>query len=214
MPLEMIEHDLNALKPFMRFGMVQILGGEPLLHPRIVDVIRLVKRIRLDRQTLIITNGGLLHRMPEDFWRELEQLQISVYDGKANNLELAERKSKEYGFALFSTRFESFHRQLKPVPDDGVKSFEGCHWKSDCFTIHRGHAFLCSQSCFFPKAIMGLTAAIDGLPLEGLTEEKLQAFLNRTEPFNACKLCRANEMKTEPWREVSKRSEWIKESMT
>lgn len=214
MPLEMIERDLTALKPFLRVGNVQVLGGEPLLHRDIVEVLRLVKRVRIDRRSTVITNGSLLPRMTDEFWRELEYLQISVYPKLDRAcVALAEAKSREYGFALGTTEFHDFYRQLKAVPDDGAASFRDCRWRKECFTVHRGHFYLCAQSAFFPKAILHQPAETDGLPLEGLTEEKLAAFMARTEPFAACTVCRANTMLSDPWREA-KRSEWIKESTT
>jgi len=212
MPLEMIERDLLALKPFVTVGHLQILGGEPLLHKEIVGILRLVKRIRIDVCTTVITNGNLLPRMTEDFWRELEYLQISIYPTLDPKIPwLAECKSREYGFGLGTTVFDSFYREIKAVPDDGVESFRNCGWRHDCYTVHRGHFYLCSQSCFFPKAIQGLPPEIDGLPLEGLTEEKLGNFMNRTEPFNACRVCCAPLKQRVPWRE-SKRREWSKDS--
>ncbi len=212
MPLEMMERDLRALKPFLSCGSVQILGGEPLLHPQIVEAIRLVKSIRLDRMTSVITNGSLLPRMKEEFWRELEHLQISIYPTlEPGCVTLAEAKSRAYGFPLNTTVFDAFYRQLKAEPDDGVDSFRGCHWKTQCYTVHRGHFYLCSQSAFYPRMIMHLPAETDGLPLEGITEEKLRAFMGRTEPFRACTICRAHTMETDPWREVE-RKRWVEKS--
>jgi len=212
MPLDMIERDLLALKPFLRTRSIQILGGEPLLHPLIVGVLQLVKRLRIDQGTSVITNGRLLPRMTEEFWRELEYLQISVYPGLPEDvLQLAEEKRQEFRFGLGVTKFDAFYNQIKAEPDDGVKAFTDCRWKTDCQTVHRGHFYLCSQSCFFPKALMGLPAETDGLPLAGITEEKLAAFLTRTEPLKACGVCCAHTMQTEPWREV-KRGDWRKES--
>jgi hypothetical protein len=174
MPLEMIERDLDALKPILRCRNIQLVGGEPTLHKQIVDVMRLVKAINIGNLS-VITNGSLLHRMPEEFWSELEYLQISIYPGKDAHVDLAREKAAFFGFGLGETNFTEFHRQFKTIPDDGAKSFENCHWKSDCYTVHRGHFHLCPQSTFFPKAVMGLPDSIDGLPLEGITEEALRA---------------------------------------
>jgi len=202
-----------ALKPIARFHSVQLLGGEPLLHKNLPALMQITKRLRLDSATNIITNGHLLPKMRDEFWEALEYLQISIYPGFDETiLELVESKRSIYGFDVGTTRFSHFYSQFKKTPDEGVESFRDCHWKKTCFTIHRGFAFLCSQSCFFPKAIMGLPAETDGLPLAGLTEEKLLAFLNRTEPFEACKICCANLMEPEPWREATSRKAWLEES--
>lgn len=211
MPLDMLERDMMALKPFVEFHTVQLVGGEPTLHPEIVEALRIAKRVRLGRTVSVITNGFLLDRMKEEFWQELEYLQISIYPGKECHVELAVEKSRQYGFGVGERKFDEFYKQFKPVPDDGAESFRLCHWRKDCFTIHRGHFHLCPQSTFFPKTLLALPESIDGLPLEGVTEEKLTAFMERTTPFEACRICCANEIQSAPWAEA-KRDVWMKES--
>lgn len=211
MSLETIEHDLTALKPILHAQNVNVVGGEPTLHKQLVEIMRLLKRIRLDISTVVITNATLLPRMPEEFWQELEYLSISVYPAlNARCLELAHEKQKQYGFGLGERIFTEFHRQFRKEPNDG-SHFHNCHWKSNCFTVHEGYFHLCPQGAFMPERFMGLGAHTDGLTLEGITEDKLQAFLNRTEPLNACRMCMANEMKPAPWMEA-KRSEWLQVS--
>lgn len=208
MPLDMIERDLLALKPFVNFRNLQLVGGEPLLHKELAEIMRLSKHIRIDSTLIVITNGSLLPRMPEEFFKELEYLQISVYPTLDRGIiQLAEDKAKQYGFGLGIREFTEFHRQFRKEPNDG-QHFATCHWKSDCYTVHRGHFYLCPQSAFFPKNFMAAQDEIDGLQLTDLTEEKLKAFLNRAEPLHACKMCCANEMRPAPWREA-KRKEWL-----
>ncbi len=211
MPLEMIERDLTALKPIVNFHNINLVGGETLLHKEIVEVMRLVKRIRIDVSTTVITNGTLLPRMAEEFWQELECLSISIYPTlKPECLALARSKQAQYGFGLGERVFTEFHRQFRKEPNDG-SHFSTCHWKSDCYTVHEGYFFLCPQSVFFNKRFLNEAAHIDGLPIEGLTEAKLHAFIHRTEPLNACRICMANEMKPAPWREAPRR-EWLEVS--
>lgn len=207
--LETIERDLLALKPILRCHANQLVGGEPLLHKDIVEIMRLMKRIRMDAATVVITNATLLPRMAEEFWQELEYLSISVYPTLAPEcLELAREKQKEYQFGLGERVFTEFHRQFRKEPNDG-SHFATCHWKSDCYTVHEGHFYLCPQSAMFPKRFMvGVAENADGLPLLGITEESLNRFIHRTEPLAACRICMANEMKPAPWREAP-RKEWL-----
>lgn len=205
------ELDLLALKPILKVRNLNLVGGEPLLHPQLLDFMRAAKRIRLDEQTHVITNGSLLPRMPEDFWKELEFLKLSVYAKLSNEIvDLAHAKSKEYGFGIEATEYKNFYQQLH-APTDGRESFNNCPWKTDCYTVHKGHFTLCPQSTFFPKTLMNLPEHIDGLPLEGITEDGLRAFMSRTEPFNACTICTGTKTNSMPWRE-SARGEWIADS--
>ena len=212
MSLEIIERDLAALKPFLKTHAINLVGGEPTLHKQIVEIMRLVKKIQIDVSTTFITNGTQLLRMQEDFWKELEYLSISIYPGlDPACIEKAKEMQRVYSFGMGLRESNEFHRQFRKEPNDG-SHFASCHWKSDCYTVHEGFFYLCPQAAFFPSRFMGLQDGVDGLSLDGITEEKLAAYMHRTEPFNACRICIANEMYCAPWRQSSKRSEWLKES--
>lgn len=209
---EELAADLAAIKPFVRFHRLQMVGGEPLLHKRLPEMMRVARASGVGREIMVITNGQLLHRQEEDFWRELDTLQLSIYPKLAPDVPpFAAGMCKQFGKAFFSTTYTEFHQQFRATPSDG-SNFTHCHWKSDCWTLHRGHFYLCPQSAFFPKNFMGLADNVDGLPLADLTEEKLQAFISRTEPLNACRICMANEMKTKPWAEAKTKEEWLEQS--
>lgn len=211
--LEQIQRDLMILKPLLTLRTVNVVGGEPTLHPQLLDILRLLKEIRIDEQTHLITNGSLLQNMGDDFWRELELIKVSIYPKLDRAIpELVREKSKEFGFMHEMTEFNEFFGQFKANPNDGVESFSHCHWKTDCYTVHKGVFYLCPQSAFSPKTIHGLDSAIDGISLDGITEEKLRSFMDRKEPLFSCRNCCANEMKKEPWREAS-RSQWVEQSM-
>jgi 7,8-dihydro-6-hydroxymethylpterin dimethyltransferase len=78
--LEQIEYMMDA---YIRLEgeptVLQISGGEPTMHPRILDVLRLAAR-KSFRMIMLNTNGILLGRSPE-FARELAELKdrIEVY---------------------------------------------------------------------------------------------------------------------------------------
>ena len=68
------------------FDAIVLMGGEPLLHPQIVEIIRMTRR-HLPKILLALCTNGLLHkRMSDDF------------------LERAHRvRSGSYGFAISDT---------------------------------------------------------------------------------------------------------------
>jgi GTP 3',8-cyclase len=205
---EELARDLAHVAPFLRFHRLQMVGGEPTLNKKLPELMRVARASGVCREVMVITNGQLLKRMPEEFWQELDTLQLSIYPTlDPTTPDFAKEKCREHGKPFYSTVFTDFHKQFRKVPNDGAH-FATCHWKSDCYTIHRGHFYLCPQSAFFPKNFMGLPDNVDGLPLEGITEEKLNAFLHRTEPLNACRICCANEMKSAPWSESKNKDEW------
>jgi MoaA/NifB/PqqE/SkfB family radical SAM enzyme len=56
--LQMISHELDVFEKFRKCDGVSIAGGEPLTHPDIVEIVRLVKR--KGWKAIINSNGGLL----------------------------------------------------------------------------------------------------------------------------------------------------------
>lgn len=209
---EVLEKDLAGLKPFMHFKALQMVGGEPTLNKQLVDLIKVGRASGIADSVSVITNGSLLHRMSDDFWKEIDWLQLSIYPKLDPSVpEFAKAKCAEFSKPFFSTVFTDFYEQFRQPHNDG-SHFATCHWRSSCWQIHRGHFGFCPQSLFFPKNYMGLSEFADALCIDGLTEEKLDAFLNRTEPLNSCKMCMANELKTRPWAEATGKDDWLARS--
>lgn len=210
MSLEEIERDLEALRPILKPKNITVVGGEPLLHPELLQILQLLKRLRVDEQTWLITNGTLLPRMSEEFWGALEYMRVSVYPTLDKTIpDMVRGQMEKHAFECVFQEFTEFFLQLDVVPDGS--SFHDCPWKSDCYTVHRGFFYLCPQSTFFPRTLLNLPADTDGLPLEGITEEKLLEFMNRKEPFVSCRSCRAYGQAV-PWSETRGREKWIANS--
>lgn len=209
---ETMARDLESIKPFLSFHRIQLVGGEPTLHPNISELLGVARRSGVGSSTSIITNGRLLPKMGDDFWNALEILQLSVYGNLDRSvIDLARKKATEHKFTFCFAEFTQFYLQFKSSPDDG-ESFNSCPWKTTCYTLHEGKFYLCPQSAFFPSLFQELPFGIDGLPLEGLTEEKLSEFMSRDKPFNACKICLGSLAHIIPWSESKTKEEWIKGS--
>lgn len=59
-PLEYIESELRTLLTLRKCDAMLIAGGEPLIHPRVLDIVNLVKSFRV--KPILITNGIVLDR--------------------------------------------------------------------------------------------------------------------------------------------------------
>jgi len=208
---DQLARDLDALKKVLTVQQFYCLGGEPLLHPRILDLLDVGRASGIAKENCILTNGRLLPKMPEAFWTKLDVIRISVYPTLDRSvIELAEQKKKQYGFYLGLDFISTFWKQFE-VSFDG-RTFDKCPWKGGCWTVHDGYFYLCPQSAFFTDQFMGLAQNIDGLPLhDGLTDESFKAYLNRKEPYNACRICHSYKVQV-PWREAGSLEEWIQES--
>ncbi|MBN1285980.1 MAG: radical SAM protein [Anaerolineae bacterium] len=68
-PMEQIKHDILFLKEWRNCDHISIAGGEPLIHPQILEILEFIRDQGL--KPLILTNGIRLHQNME-FLRELK----------------------------------------------------------------------------------------------------------------------------------------------
>ena len=57
---------------------INILGGEPLLHPDIVKIFYIVKKIYPSVNLGLLTNGLLLSEMPGEFWSSCQECDVML----------------------------------------------------------------------------------------------------------------------------------------
>lgn len=208
-----LSKDLDILRRFLKVKLFFAQGGEPLLHPNIIRVIELIAESGMG-QPGILTNGELLPRQPDAFWeclaRTRSQLRISVYpDLDRETVKMAEEKCKAHGIEFTPREVTSFS---KPFLINDGSSYHGCIWNR-CLTVHNGWFYLCPQSAFYPKQHMGLDEHTDGIPLDGLTEDKLASFLNRKDPLTSCRICAGHRGVDTPWHQVRSRTQWMIEAV-
>lgn len=213
MPLGTLEWDLEALRPFMHFERIQAVGGEPLLNPDLIMLLLIASRSGIADKVTVITNGLLLQKMRPAFWGLVDVLKLSIYKRlDPAVIEFARNKCAEHEIEFEPTEYPEFYKQFTREKTDGVESFSGCVWKNDCHSVHFGKYYRCPQSIFFHKQFDDLVPGADGLPLADLTEEKLTAFLERTEPLTSCSHCTGGHGETVAWHESKTKAEWIETS--
>ncbi len=99
-------------KDMMRMGQlfdhkiaaISLLGGEPTLHPNLIDCIKITREQFPEAEVIVLTNGVLLtaleHSPQGNFWQVCKEndihITVTVYPIKID-YEAIEAKSKEYG---------------------------------------------------------------------------------------------------------------------
>ena len=204
-----LARDLEKIKGLLHVKLFMVQGGEPLLHPQVTELLRLIASSGMAQQYGVLTNGKLLPQMKVEFWKMLgethSELRMSCYpDLSPDIVPFALKKAEEYGFSVRPQQIDSFAPIFKK---NNGNTYFGCPWNR-CLTIHEGFFYLCPLTTFFPKQFMGLPETIDGIPLEGLTEEKLHTFLNRDTPLEACKICTGARGERIPWHQNKTEPEW------
>lgn len=220
-PAEEVKADIDAAARVLHAHVGCILGGEPLVHPALVGLMRHAAASGVCDRVQVLTNGMRLHMMGEDFWAELDWLKISIYPGKTQpeNVELAKRMSAEHGFRLdfFDVASDPFRAVLtdrERSPESAQATYEGCWYKTFTRKVERGYFWRCCTSPSISQEVLGLPPETDGIALDGLTPDRLREFLDQPEAMASCTRCFGNTGPRLPgWSEVrGDREAWIEAS--
>lgn len=135
---------------------LHLLGGEPLLHPQIEEIVKIVRKYLPTDSISIITNGLLIPKMPASFFYTLREynikLSVSEYPLKFDYSDMVEHV-KEKGIEI-----EKFHVlskrpfQRRPLNEKGkerwfVNSFN-CPMKGICMQLYDGRLYLCAAHAY------------------------------------------------------------------
>lgn len=219
---ESMERDLAMISNVVHFGVHILQGGEPLINKRFIEFMDVQARSGIADSYGMLTNGTLLDRMPDEFWIKAKamnyEIRISWYPAlKSDTKEAFESKAKEFDIQLqISPKFTHFWKMFKKQEDGGKQVWKDCHFRK-CTTVHEGYLYVCPTSAFYPgqfpeKFDSPPNPLVDGIPLEGITEEKIRWMMEREEPLTTCAICTGGEAILMPWHQTRDRAEWIRES--
>lgn len=76
--VEQLEQDMCELSKKIFFRIIRLMGGEPLLHPKLSDMLKLTRKYYPYTDIRIVTNGILLPAMDETFWDTMRKYHITV----------------------------------------------------------------------------------------------------------------------------------------
>ena len=146
------EQITRVSKLFDSIRRLLILGGEPLLHPNLVEFLAVSRKHFPHTNIELWTNGILLERQKEDFWKALNrldiELQMSCFPGinvdKTRILELA----RMFNVRLIMQDIKDFYILFNPKGDSNPKiAFAHCGSK-DCTQLYNGKLYLCPRPAY------------------------------------------------------------------
>lgn len=206
------------------FDEVNLMGGEPLLHPQVIEAIQLTRSILPDIKLIVSTNGLLLPRMSKEFWQCCRDnrvvLRITPYP-KAKNGTWNYFKYiyliKKNRVRMESTgwRFGFRHQLLSEKAEfDATSNYLRC--QLHCTQVRNATLWPCAYVAyaFNLNNKFGTNfkhAAGDSMPLtETTTATDVRLWLLRTKPF--CSHCGIKNAKHVNWkRSEYARSEWLQD---
>lgn len=147
--LEEYSRDMLQLqKLFATVHTIRLMGGEPLLHPEIESFLFSTRDCFPKADIRIVTNGILLHEMPDTFWKACQScsigIDVTIYpqmEKKENAFhELADTK----GVKIHIEKTVSFHAIYNKKGDsDAETNFHKCRSRWNCPMLREGKIYIC-----------------------------------------------------------------------
>lgn len=206
---------------------IRLLGGEPLLHPKINELLKISREFFPKASVRLTTNGIKLSKMPESFWKTCNEnsiiIEITYYPININKEEI-ERLAKEYKVNVIP--FDKTDKVVKtsyrnPIREEkfgnSEKKYKKCYQRGRCVSLKDGNIYPCTcipNVCHFNKYFsknLEVTEK-DFISIYNIEKiEEIEKFLDNAPPF--CGYCDVmGRTSGKPWG-ISKKDikEWLNE---
>lgn len=197
---------------------VRLLGGEPLLNPEIVALLKTARVSAIANRVIVTTNGLLLARMPTAFWENVDEVRVSLYPRASPSpaqLERIEARAREHGTRLVVTAWREFRTTLvtTPHPADLTTAmiYRTCHSAHRCHMLLEGRLFKCPVPPFLAQYLAklrreGYDPAAESLDIHASGDlfEDLRRFLLTRRTLEACRYCLGWVGKDRPHRQLTR----------
>ena len=199
-----------------------LMGGEPLLHPSIEQFVTSAHQLFPDGTIDMFTNGILLKKMPESFWKNCAtcgvKLIISIYP---LNLDIEEIKNLAVNHGVniqIASRLEDnwvYGSLDLSGKQNIIKSFILCSQANNCHQLKDGKIFPCSTAAYiehFNKAFGVSLSQTDKDSLDifrdDIEAQDVLNFLSQPVPF--CRYCSRDKFTLASWRASNHTiNEWL-----
>lgn len=223
MPIEHFNNDLARLSSLSNGNIkrISLMGGEPLLHPQIIDFMDISRLYFPHSEIEIHSNGIILTKMPEEFWRSCATnavtIVISYYPvgiDYTHIYELAISNGVRFKTDIDTSKklFRNFRMDLSGK-QNYRRSWFLCTHANSSVNLYEGRLYTCDiaahskhLSDYFNLSL----AYSENDYIDIYKEDSMKSILkklNKPHPF--CRYCRPNQSRIEEWH-LSKRdlNEW------
>lgn len=215
------EADMRGMAAtFSAVRQIYLLGGEPLLHPDVAAFVRLSREIFPRTRIYLMTNGTLVMKMSDEFWRALAESRVVLLcDSYPIGLPVDDINAKGAAFGVTVEwtvpREEFFKIPIDPAGGhDAARSFAGCQGYNNCPIVRDGRLYPCAFIAFADVfrerfAIEGLVPTdADSVDIRTATDpEAVMSFLRHPVPW--CANCDMDARTFYTWGRSSRDiSEW------
>lgn len=220
--VEEFDKDCNRLSSLSsgKIKTIRLLGGEPLLHHRLIEIMAVTRKHFPLSGIDLVTNGLLLLRMPRAFWTQCKVCDIKVaISHYPIELNYAKIKSiaKEYGVkTIYGKKPRGMYKWILDINggQDIKESHAYCFRANQCTVLQEGKIYACSLPPWinYFNEYFGKDLRInegDYIDIYKVKKfEDILRFLGKPIPF--CKYCNTKKMVYSNRWEISKKEiiEW------
>ena len=223
--IEEFTSDLGQMKSLFgeRVQRIKLLGGEPLLHPNINKFLLVARDCFPYAEIMIVTNGLILPKMDESFWKICKENRIVIeptkypvnFDYDAVE-QLAKTYEVEYNYFAEKSSTKVFEKYV--IDPNGLQDCEGnyrmCFMANSCVHLLHGHLYTCpiAPTAHYLNEAFGTQLREnpnDSIDIyQAKSAEEILEFLAKPIPF--CRYCRRDIVVDDiPWRQSKRElSEW------
>lgn len=212
-----LEKTFGILSGNYRCERLRLIGGEPMLHRDIVEIMDIAKKSGIGNVLQMTTNGMLLDRLPDRGWDILDEIELSFYEISGLSearIEAIRRKGEDHGTVVNIARYPNFRMTFTSQSAESRALVEdvwrGCKMVNvwSCQALREDRIYRCPQSIYAP-GLAGSQDNDEGFELDDGPDmkDRLVAFLNGAGPLGACANCVGSCGKKIP-QTALKRADW------
>jgi hypothetical protein len=168
-----LARDLERAATALRPQVFKLTGGEPLLHPGIVEVARVARASGIAPQISLTTNGWRLEQTPDALFEILDRLTLSHYSSaplSEARVEALAARCRATGVALTVKRIDRFARMTPEAPlgaSQAAAVHRDCWLRVRCHLVSRGRFYPCTRPPHLASVLGDASLHEDGVSLEG-----------------------------------------------
>ena len=213
--------ELEAAARVLSPSVFKLVGGEPTLHPELVELVQIAKRSQIAPRISVTTNGLLLDRMPDALWQAVDAFTISLYPRPAlssSSIAVIEAQAARFSVTLNWKKQDEFVGMNRPgeggfgvcVDDDeNQRTYDACWLRERCHIVRDGRFFTCTRPPHFHSLAQARgdddgDFSGDGLLLDGASVDDVLQYLRRPRPLKACALCLGGSAPMGPHRQMTR----------
>lgn len=220
--LESFERDMKQMAIiFSNIRVIRLMGGEPLLHPRVAEFMTVTRNAFPRGEIHLVTNGMLLGCMRDEFWRACCStrtiIDVTLYPIAIDLVRIRELSVKHGVELIVSPLASSFHKyhMNRNGNSDSRETFNACREEAYCpfLDSDNGRLYICAvaasadiYSGYFHENIQ--RSENDSISIYGqVTPRQILRFLNSPAPF--CRYCTTRKTLFQWTRSSFAQEEWF-----